>query len=360
MSLPTRDASRLAFWRALGIDALGAQQLVAFCQPLPEPVTTLPLPSEPQESFYQLLPSSGEKLFQELALAFPQLCFSPAPGLCQSQEWAAVVRRGEQPLPSSRAPLQAIEHLELRLLPTPAGTLPFLIAGCREDFVLLTQLLAHRGEPAPIPQSMGAVLIQGLVNWQRFRQLSETKACGLSGQGGEESWSQLAQEQWLYRDRLALAFRGVYSGVQAPPELKPAAWLDASLTIRLAHEATHYLTIRLFGKLGHTICEELVADWVGLGTAFGRYRPDLARQFMGVETPNRIRLGGRLANYRPIDLPDQAFASLAQAVFLAINSLAKLSWPGEGGLSRILPQLLSLSLEELAGGKLPPERGEPR
>lgn len=358
MRLPTRDAARLAFWQDLGVDAPEAEKLAAFCQPLSEPVTTLPLPSEPQETFYQFLPSSGQELFQALISAFPQLCFSPAPGLCQSQEWAAVVRRGEQPLPSSRAPLQAINYLELRLFPTPAGTMPALIAGCREDFVLLTQLLANRGEPVPIPESMGAVLIQGLVNWQRFRQLSETPK--LSGQGWEKSWSQSTEEKWRYRDRLAIVSRGVYSGVQAPPELRPSAWLDASLTIRLAHEATHYVTIRLFGKLGHTVLEELVADWVGLGTAFGSYRPDLARQFMGVENQNRVRLGGRLTNYRPSDLPQQAFAALAQAVFLAINSLATVSWPGESGLWRILPQLLSMSLEELAGGQLPLEWEKPR
>lgn len=358
MRLPTRDAARLAFWQDLGVEAPEAEKLAAFCQPLSEPVTTLPLPSEPQETFYQFLPSYGQELFQALISAFPQLCFSPAPGLCQSQEWEAVVRRGEQPLPSSRAPLQAINHLELRLHPTPAGTMPALIAGCRKDFVLLTQLLAHRGEPVPIPESMGAVLIQGLVNWQRFRQLSATPK--LWEQGWEKSWSQSTEEKWRYRDRLAIASRGVYSGVQAPPELRPSAWLDASLTIRLAHEATHYVTIRLFGKLGHTVLEELVADWVGLGTAFGSYRPDLARQFMGVENQNRVRLGGRLTNYQPSDLPQPAFAALAQAVFLAINSLAKVSWPGESGLWRILPQLLSMSLEELAGGQLPLEWEKPR
>lgn len=207
---------------------------------------------------------------------------------------------------------------------------------------------------------MGAVLAQGLVNWQRFRELCKSRSGELSAPAREQAWSQLTQEKWLYRDRLALASRGPYSGVQTPSELKPAAWLDASLTIRLAHEATHYVTIRLFGQLGHTILEELVADWVGLGAAFGCYHPDLARQFMGVETPNRIRPGGRLANYRPSGLPDQAFDSLAQAVYFAINGLAKVSWPGEDGLYRILPQLLSLSLEELAGGEVSPKWGEPQ
>lgn len=321
---------------------------MACCRPLPAASTALPLPEEPQLAFYRHLPPQGSELFLRLSQAFPQLGFLPAPGLSLTPEWVQAVRKGERAAGQRPPPLQAPEALTLQLLPTPAGTLPVLIAGCREDFVRLVQLLGHRGEPAPIPQSMGACLLQGLANWERYRALRQRWE---QQQAGFPPWAQVLQQKELYQDRLVLASRGPYSGVQVPGDAQNGE--QKALEIRLHHEAAHYVTLRVFGQLGHTVLEELVADWYGLHAAYGRYDAKLALQFLGLEAFPAIRPTGRLHNYRgKPPVCDEAFHFLAAACCQAARFLRTLGSPQEQERAGLLLTLLPLSLEELAAGRL--------
>ncbi len=319
------------------------------------------MPDEPYLAFYRALPKEGIPLLVHLMEAFPQLRFSPTQGLSQTPEWERAVRRGERATDQGPPPLQAPEALTLQLVPTPAGTLPTVIAGCREDFVRLVQLLGHRGEPTAIPQSMGACLLQGLNNWQRYRALRQAWE-----QGEMEAipWPQVLACKKLYQDRLVLASRGPYSGVEVPENAETAE--QKALTIRLHHEAAHYVTVRVFGKLGHTLLEELVADWYGLQAAYGHYDAPLALQFLGLEAFPAVRPTGRVLNYRSTPPTcDDAFQFLAAACCHAVHSLSTLGSPQEQEKAALLPSLLSLSLEELALGRwnsplLGPERGRSR
>lgn len=324
------------------------RELVALCTPLPPPCAALPLADEPHVAFYRELPAQGSGLVVRLAEAFPQLYFSPAEGLSQTPEWVQAVHRGE-PHTSQKTPsLLAPQALTLHLLPTPAGTLPVLIAGCRDDFVRLVQLLAQRGEPVALPPSMGACLLQGLNNWQRYRAL---RGQWEQGQAGLPPWPQVLERKEFYQDRLVLASRGPYSGVEVP-ENSPSGESNA-LVIRLHHEAAHYITLRVFGKLGHTVLEELVADWFGLHAAYGSYDGKLALQFLGLENFPAVRPTGRLHNYRGTPpISDDAFHVLGSACCQAANFLSKLGSPQEGEKAPLLVALLSLSLEELAAGNL--------
>lgn len=342
----TRERWREAFWQSLGAGDDAVRQLLALCTPLPPPCAPPPLADEPHVAFYRELPTQGSALVAHLAEAFPQLSFSPAEGLSQTPEWVQAVRRGEPREGRKNPSLQAPEALTLQLLPTPAGTLPVLIAGFREDFVRLVQLLAHRGEPVPIPDSMGACLLQGLNNWQRYRALRQQWE---EDPKASQSWEQMLQRKELYQDRLVLASRGPYSGVQVPESSHKE---DKALVIRLNHEAAHYLTLRVFGKLGHTVLEELVADWYGLQAAYGNYDAELALRFLGLEAFPVIRLSGRLNNYRGMPpLSDEAFQFLGSACCRAANFLSKLGSPQEQDKAFLLVSLLQLSLEELAAGE---------
>lgn len=347
---------RAAFWRSLGAGENATRELMALCAPLPPALTVLPLPEEPHLAFYRSLPTQGSALFVALAEAFPQLYFSPAAGLSQTPEWVQAVRRGEPRVGQKTPSLQSPEALTLQLLPTPAGTLPILIAGCREDFVRLVQLLAHRGEPVPIPQSMGACLVQGLNNWERYRAL---RGQWEQEQANKAPWSHILERKELYQDRLVLASRGPYSGVEVPEDSPGGA--QKALTIRLQHESAHYVTVRVFGRLGHTVLEELVADWFGLQAAYGSYDPTLALQFLGLEAFPAVRPSGRLHNYRGSPpLSDEAFHWLACACVHASNALSQLGSPQESEKAALLVWLLSLSLEELALWCLVPVRPEPK
>lgn len=302
-------------------------------------------------AFYRSLPPRGAELLGHLAQAFPQLLFVPSAGVSETQAWATSVRRGQPNPGQTPPPLRAPEGLTLRLLPTPAGTLPALVVSSRDDFVRLVQLLAHRGEPVAVPDSMGALFLQGINNWERFRALRrEQEGPTETHLRWDEAWAGSSQQKELYQDRLVLACKGPYSGVFADG-IEERQWLERSLTIRLAHEATHYLTLRVFGRLGHTVGEEIVADWVGLHAALGEYPSDLAKRFLGVEHAPDVREGSRLWSYRGTPpVRGAAFRRLAVAASRAVETLAELPPPDSS--QALVVRLLGSSLEELALGEL--------
>jgi anti-sigma regulatory factor (Ser/Thr protein kinase) len=68
--------------------------------------------------------------------------------------------------------------------------------------------------------------------------------------------------------------------------------------------------------------DELMADFACLVAAFGEYRPELARRFLGVEQGGGYRTGGRLQNYRGTPpLSEAGFAVLVRLVDAAIDRL---------------------------------------
>jgi len=233
----------------------------------------------------------------------------------------------------------------------PWGWLPALVFARREEFVRTWQLLACRGEPQPVPASMGASLVRGAINWGRLRAHTAALLRENPRLSANEALAAVSARPELYRDRLILACRGSYSGIPTPAGFSPKAWLACSLRLRLAHEAVHDFTVRAFGQLGHTVQEELVADWWGLVQALGRYDPFLAKVFLGVENPGSFRPGGRLANYQGTPpLSTAAFRVLAELAAKAVDTLATLPPPSPPEAPAALAALLSTSLEELAAG----------
>jgi anti-sigma regulatory factor (Ser/Thr protein kinase) len=106
--------------------------------------------------------------------------------------------------------------------------------------------------------------------------------------------------------------------------LGDADWLERSLVLRREHECTHLFTQRAFGAMRNHALDELLADFAGLLAAFGEYRPELARRFLGVEPGGGYRTGGRLQNYRgQPSLSDAAFAVLVRLVDAAVAGLER-------------------------------------
>jgi hypothetical protein len=130
-------------------------------------------------------------------------------------------------------------------------------------------------------------------------------------------------------------------------------WLARSLVIRREHECTHYFTYRVFRSMRNNVFDELIADFVGLVRAFGGYRGDLARRFLGLEAFPAIRPGSRIEVYRS-GLSDEALGTIASLAVAATTHLQALS-DDQGqvvgeltSLARLTYALSLLTLEELA------------
>jgi hypothetical protein len=269
----------------------------------------------------------------------PQLQFAVQPMLRNHPEYVAAVRQGRFLYPEGIATglnLEEPHRCQLFLHPTAAGRIPVIAAGSRADFITLIRAFAKKGEPEPVPDSMGAIIIGGYNNFHRIHRLRQTHfESGKTTAGWPEKFRNIQQQKHLFQDRFIILSPGPYSGVLAASlQLGDEEWEAMSLAIRLGHECTHYFTRRVFDSMQNNLLDELIADYCGLDNAAGIYPADWALHFLGVEDKLKYRSGGRLENYRGNpQLSSGAFHVLGRLVRAAVGNLAQLnaataSWRG--------------------------------
>jgi hypothetical protein len=322
-------------------------------------LTGFPLPDEPFIPTWQQYQIEAERegTIAVLARYLVQLRFPTQAGISVTSEYVAATRRGEgRNNPGDAEGLWFVAPEQCRLVchATPAGRIPLIIAGEREDFVALVRALTKRNEPVDVPNSMGACMVAGYINWDRFHKaVADAQAVG---RDAEEAFTHVKTQKHLYQDRFILLSSGPYSGVSASDVgLDNDRWRQTSLLIRREHECAHYFTRRVFSSMRNNLLDELIADYCGITAAAGRYRADWFLRFLGLESLPHYREGARLQNYRgDPPLSDRAFALLARLVAAAATNLeafARNRLPDvqdQSGRARMLLTLASLTLEELA------------
>jgi hypothetical protein len=322
----------------------------------------LPLASEPFVAVWEeyLAEAQTRGVFTTLQERLVQLCFPIQAGLSQSKAYQAATCQGAPVAGMAEATglrLNAPDQLQLVLHQSLVGCIPLLITGDRSDFVSLVQALTRRNEPEPIPDSMGAAMVAGYNNWDRVRRYrqaweEENQRSGWAG-GWAEEFKRLVPRKALYQDNFIILSDGPYSGVNgAELNLTEIEWRQISLAIRREHEFAHYFTRRVFGSMRNNLIDEIIADYMGLVVACGRFRADWFLRFMGLEAFPAYRQGGRLENYRgQPPLSAEAFRVLQALVKSAVENLERLDRqfnPGLGQSGSILIALTFLTLEEIA------------
>src|SRR5262249_55464308 len=200
-------------------------------------------------------------------------------------------------------------------------------------------------------------------NWSRiatYRDAWKRERPDATDEDWNEEFRQLIPHKARYQDRMILLSRGPYSGIAAAAiGFDEDDWLARSLVLRREHEFTHYFTYRVFGIMRNHVFDELVADFVGLVRALGRYRADLALRFLGLEDFPRYRQGGRLEVYRgQPPLSDEAFAVVRALAVRAAANLERLSeirgdsLQDLASLGQLTFDVWKLSLEELASAEM--------
>ncbi|HWK90294.1 MAG TPA: hypothetical protein VNP72_09870 [Longimicrobium sp.] len=363
------DALRVEVLRAHGAGAAQAAELLPVTGPVPaaaghaEP-SAWPLPDERCVAAWDgyAADAVGSGVLEALRGRLVQLRFPIVSGISDTDAYRAATRRGE--LPAEGAPGLALsrpEALRLFVHPTPAGRIPVLVAGARDDFETLVRALTRRNEPAPVPPSMGACIVGGYNNWDRVRGLRtawERENPGGGAGGWDAAFRALIPDREAYQDRFVLLSAGPYSAVPAGAMgLEPDEWLADSLTLRLEHECAHYFSRRVLGSMRNALHDELVADFAGIVSAAGCYRAEWFTRFLGVEDHPRFRVGGRLENYRgDPPLSPGAFGVLRSLVVAAAAGVeaaeraGRLPWGTLEERAGTLLALSRLTLEELADG----------
>ncbi len=355
--------------RRHGADGPVLDELAAYCT---HPYTgagerpAFPLADEPHIERWRLYADEAERegAFAALRRRFVQLRVPISAGVSADDAYRAATRKGKAAEADQKfAPGLTLEDpagLQFELLPTIAGSVPVLTPSTRADFERLVQAFTERNEPAPVPPAMGACIVTGLNNWDRIAAHREQWARRQPDGDSEPAWSEefakLVPQKAQYQDRFIILSRGPYSKTAAADaRIAEPEWLDRSLVIRREHELTHYFTYRVFGLLRSHASDELIADFVGLVRAFGTYRGDLARRFLGLEGFPAFRPGGRLEGYRgKPPLSDGAFTVLTRLVNAAVANLAAVAVAEAprltdlGELAHLTYTLSTFPIEELA------------
>lgn len=363
-------ARRLEVWRTHGASAAEADELVAYAEsPLPSgPLAArrYPLPDGAWVEAWAAYAAEAERTGAEPVLrrVLVQLRFPIRAGIGDEPAYAAAVRRGQLPDEDDGPGAALVDPDGLRIFvhETPAGRVPVVSCAAREDFETLVRAITLRGEPAPVPASMGACTVSGYNDWQRVAALrrawEEAHPEDWSGEGWAAEFRALLPRKELYQDRFLVLSSGPYSAVPARAMgLADDEWRRASLRLRLEHECAHYFTRQAFGSMRKSALDELVADYMGLVEARGRYRASEGLLFLGLERFPAYREGGRLQNYRG-PLGDGAFRVLQAVVARAASRLEALDPSAAGPLSvegkaEVMTALARVGLEGLASDDAP-------
>lgn len=281
-----------------------------------------PLPDEPFVETWETYCNESRQSFEVLQDRLIQLKFPVREGISSTEGYRSATRRGIlTEAPGEKLALERPDLLELCLNQTPAGRIPLLVTGHRQDFVTLVQALVYKNEPAEIPGSMGACMVKGFNNWDRIKSYKKRwqkdNPLSCSEQEWQEEFRKLVPLKELYQDTFIILSDGDYSGIPAHlMNLTNEEWRRLSFIIRREHESVHYFTRRIFGSARNHILDELIADYVGILTACGFYRSDWFLRFMGLENYPSFRKGGRLTIY----LGDPP---LSEGAFKILQSLVK-------------------------------------
>ena len=271
--------------------------------------------------------SEFSSVFEALKTNWVKFHFPIQKGISTHAEYKQVTLKGvtvEELTIASGLQLKAPEKLELSTYNSIAGSIALLIVPCDEDFKTIIRALCHQNEPAEIPDSMGAAMIKGIINWNRILSLKEDwRKTNTTGSWGEYFKNHILPYPDLYKDKVIVLSTKPYSNVKAEEfNLNEKDWIKHSINIRLFHECFHLFSLKQYGAMANNMHDELIADYYGIRSSIGSFNKEWLLKFIGLENYPSYRTGARLENYlgNPA-LSEEAFKILQTILKKAIDNL---------------------------------------
>ncbi|WP_281635188.1 DUF7005 family protein [Flavobacterium marginilacus] len=271
--------------------------------------------------------TEGKTVFNELKKSYPQLNFPIEIGIEKTEIYKDIVLRGKTEninLPFSLK-LNDSKNIAFKVHKSIAGKIPIVTIPNKEDFTTIIQSLLYKNNPKDVPQSMGAVLINGINNRERLTILkNDWLAANTSENWVEEFSCNVLPNKSSYKDKLIILSTKPYSNVTAKQlGLTENLWLSYSISIREEHECTHLYTLKKYGVASNNLHDELIADYIGIIKTIGRYNKSWMLLFMGLENYPKYRKGARLENYISDNKLSQVdFKQLIKLIKIAIENIS--------------------------------------
>jgi hypothetical protein len=280
------------------------------------------------QRYYDESKKSG--VFETLKRYIVQLQFPVQKGISKTEAYINSTLKGKENQNMSALKLNQPETLKLELYKSAmVGKVPILIVANKGDFDTMVCALSNKNEPKELPKSMGALCINGLVNWDRIHQLK----ANWSKQNQLGIWNLYFKENvlpnpHLFKDKLIVLSTKEYSNIKSKSIGVPKnMWKSLSLIIRREHECAHLFTLKHYGTMTSNIHDEIIADYAGIIKALGQFNKDWFLHFMGLDNFPTYRNGGRLENYQGKNkLSIEAFEGLKTIVKNATETISKFDY----------------------------------
>jgi hypothetical protein len=272
--------------------------------------------------------STMDGVFRTLKICYPQLNFPIEYGIDKSQDYVDAVLKGKTEHISLKNSLNLKnpEDLKIKIFASIAGSVPILKVPDSQDFIKIVQCLVHKNNPTFVPLSMGALLVNGINNWDRLHTLKNNWIeNNPTGNWNEEFSKNVLPNPSLFKDKLIILSTKPYSNVAGHSlGLSEDVWKTFSYSIRLEHECTHLYTLKKYGHATNNLHDELIADYIGISKTIGSYKKEWMLAFMGLEEFPKYRKGARLENYLgDSNLSFDNFEELIVIIKNAIENIAR-------------------------------------
>ena len=265
-------------------------------------------------------------VFQTLKKYLVQLNFPVEKNISSTEMYKNATLRGKKEFPSKGIQLNNPEQLDLTIYDSElVGKVPVLVVPNPDDFKSVIRAICYKNEPQPMSDSMGAIFINGINNWNRIEELKEY----WKEKSPLENWGSIFKNHVLpnpelYKDKLIILSTKPYSGVKATTVNIPKnKWNDVSVSIRKEHECAHVFTLNNYSSISKNIYDELIADYAGIVSALKKFDKEWMLAFLGLEKYPEYREGGRFQNYLDEELSEKAINHLQYITVRAIDSVAK-------------------------------------
>lgn len=237
----------------------------------------------------------GTHPIKYLAENYPQLYLPVKTGMKDSAIYKNIIQRGDRYQEENLNFSLSLKDT-LKFYNTPVGDVPILYFHERKDFIRFIRIMYYGCEPVDLPDSMGAVMITGIINWNTIRKhRKEYESAGNSDWAQE--FRRFTGNKSNYTDTILVVNRGGYSGLDyKETKYSPEEWEAISLNIRIYHELTHFVYRKLHPGVKVPVLDEIIADSTGLLYGLGKYDSDLAKKFLGIHK-DYYEKGKRLENY---------------------------------------------------------------
>lgn len=252
--------------------------------------------------------------FNTLKKYLVQLQFPVKKDISKTEDYKNVTLRGKQKQSEGFLELNKPDEIVFELYESPmAGKVPIIVVPDNKDFNTVICALVNKNEPKTLPNSMGALFINGINNWDRIHNLkSNWLKENPFGNWNQAFKNEILPNPHLYKDKLIILSQKGYSGIKNEQlKISLGQWKTSSLTIRREHELAHLFTLQYYGCMANNIHDEIIADYAGISKVLGQFNKNWFLHFMGLEDYPKYRVGARLQNYQaPVQLSKEAFDGL--------------------------------------------------